>query len=86
MSIGIVELTVKVKKEIGRITGLTPSSIVKTARDEGGWRISIEMVEKHSVPDSMDILATYEALADEEGNVLEFSRRRMRKRNETPAE
>ncbi|MBI5344831.1 MAG: gas vesicle protein [Deltaproteobacteria bacterium] len=86
MNLGITELTVKARKDLGKITGLEPSSVVKTARDDRGWRISIEMVEKHSIPDSMDILATYEALVDEEGNILEFNRRGMRKRNESLAE
>ncbi len=86
MAIGIMELTVKARKDLGKITGLEPSSIVGTARDDRGWRISMEMVEKHSIPDSMDILATYEVLVDEEGNVMEFNRKGMRKRNESLTE
>lgn len=86
MAIGIAELTTKVRKDLGKITGLDPSSVVNTARDDTGWRVSIEMVEKHSIPDSMDLLATYEVLLDEEGNILEFSRKGMRKRNEVRAE
>ncbi len=86
MAIGIMELTVKARKDLGKITGLEPSSIVGTARDDRGWRISMEMVEKHSIPDSMDILATYEVLVDEEGNVMEFNSKGMRKRNESLTE
>ena len=52
-------------------------------KDEKGWHISIEMIEKYSIPDQMDILATYEALLDEEGNLLSFERKSMRKRMET---
>jgi hypothetical protein len=41
------------------------------------------MLEKQSIPDQMDILATYEALLGEEGNLLSFERKSMRKRMET---
>jgi len=41
------------------------------------------MVEKQSIPDQMDILALYEALFDEEGNLIGFERKAMRKRMET---
>jgi len=41
------------------------------------------MLEKQSIPDQMDILAVYETLFDEEGNLLGFERKAMRKRMET---
>jgi len=56
---------------------------VGATKDEKGWHISVEMLEKKSIPDQMDILATYEALLDEEGNLLGFERKSMRKRIET---
>ena len=71
------------RKELSKLTGLKASSTVGATKDEKGWHISIEMVEKHSIPDQMDILATYEALLDDEGNFLGFERKSMRKRMET---
>lgn len=71
------------RKELNKLTGLKPSSTVGAVKDEKGWHISIEMVEKQSIPDQMDILAIYEALLDEEGNLLSFERKAMRKRMET---
>jgi hypothetical protein len=38
------------------------------------------MVEKRSIPDQMDILALYEVLLDEDGNLLSFERKSMRRR------
>lgn len=71
------------RDKLSKLTGLKPSSTVGATKDEKGWHISIEMVEKQSIPDQMDILATYEALLDEEGNLLNFERKTMRKRMET---
>ncbi|MBI1910916.1 MAG: gas vesicle protein [Deltaproteobacteria bacterium] len=71
------------RNEISGITGLKPSSTIKTAKDEKGWHIFVELIEKHSIPDGMDILATYEVVVDDDGNLLEFNRRGMRKRMDT---
>lgn len=76
----------KARKELSSLTGLKTSSTVGATKDEKGWHISVEMLEKKSIPDQMDILALYEALLDEEGNLLGFERKSMRKRMETEEE
>lgn len=70
----------KSRKELSKLTGLTASSTVGVTKDERVWNISIEMVEKRSIPDQMDVLALYEVLLDEDGNLLSFERKSMRKR------
>ena len=70
----------KARKELSKLTGLTASSTVGVVKDEKGWNISIEMVEKRSIPDQMDLLALYEVLLDEDGNLLNFERKSMRRR------
>jgi len=73
----------KAREELSKLTRLKASSTVGVIKDEKGWHISVEMLEKKSIPDQMDILATYEALLDDEGNLLGFERKSMRKRMET---
>ncbi len=86
MANALMGLIDKAKNDISKMIGLEPSSVVKTAKIDGGWQIAIEMVEKRSIPDGMDILATYEVKLDEQGNILEFNRKSMRKRMETVSE
>jgi len=43
----------------------------------------MEVIEKHSLPDGMDILAAYETKLDPDGNMLEFKRLKLRKRIDT---
>jgi hypothetical protein len=76
----------KTKEDLSKLTGLEPSSTIKTVREGSEWVIDVEMVEKHSIPDGMDILATYEVRVDEEGEVAGFTRKGMRKRMETAGE
>jgi len=73
----------KAREELSKLTKLKASSTVGATKDEKGWHISVEMVEKQSIPDQMDILAIYEAILDDEGNLLSFERKAMRKRMET---
>ncbi|MCK4325286.1 gas vesicle protein [bacterium] len=77
------ELVEKAREELSRITGLELSTTLGAAKEERGWKVTLEMVEKHSIPDQMDILAAYEVILDNDGNVIEFNRIRLRKRTDT---
>ena len=83
MSVSIPELVVKAREDLSSLTGLELGTTVATLKNEKGWQIQVELVEKKSLPDSMDILATYEVQLDDEGTLLEFKRGAMRKRLET---
>ena len=80
MSLSMSEVILKARSELNSLTGLDISSTVRAVRENGGYLVAIEVIEKHSIPDGMDILATYEAKVDTDGNMLEFKRTRMRKR------
>ena len=80
----MIELAEKAKARLERVTGLKASSVTGVAQEEGGhWMVTLELVEKKSIPDSMDILGTYEVKIDEESNVLDFARTRLRRRGDT---
>jgi len=83
MAMTVSELIERAREEMSKITKLELSTTVGAAKDEKGWRVSLELVEKHSVPDQMDILATYDVRLDDDGNLLEFNRARLRKRIDT---
>ena len=83
MAAPIPKLVERAREDLASLTGLELGSTVSTLKDEKGWRVEIEMVEKKSLPDSMDILATYEVLMDDDANLIEFKRASMRKRIDT---
>ena len=83
MAAAIPKLVERARENLATLTGLELGSTISTLKDEKGWRVRVEMVEKKSLPDSMDILATYEVLMDDDGNVIEFRRAGMRKRIDT---
>ncbi|MDI6779431.1 MAG: gas vesicle protein GvpO [Bacteroidota bacterium] len=83
MAMNVDAIIEHARKKLSTLTGLKASSTIGATKDEMGWHISVEMVEKQSIPDQMDILATYEVLCDEDGNLLSFERKSMRKRCDT---
>jgi hypothetical protein len=80
------QLIESAREELSRATGLELSTTLGASKDERGWRISMEMIEKHSIPDQMDILAAYDVMLDDDGKLIEFNRRRLRKRMDTEGE
>jgi len=83
MALGIGEVIEKTRSELSKLTALELGSTLGAAKDEDGWKVTVDLIEKHSIPDGMDILATYESKLDPDGNMLEFNRVRLRKRIDT---
>jgi len=78
------EVIEKAKKGIAELTTLKLNTVIGASKDEesGGWRVMVELLEKASIPDAMDLLGIYEVLLDEEGEIVQFERKGMRKRGD----
>ena len=83
MAVGMAQIVNNARSELNVLTGLDVSSTIEVAREEEGWRVVLEVIEKHSIPEGMDILAAYETRLDGEGNMLDFRRIGMRRRIDT---
>lgn len=80
MTISFSNAILKAREELNLLIGLEINSTVSAEATADGWRVMLEVIEKRSIPDSMDILAIYETMLDADGNMSEFKRIRMRKR------
>ena len=80
MAISMAEIVQKSRSQLQTLTGLDISSSLEVSREGDEWLVVLEVVEKRSIPESMDILAKYETRLDAEGAMLEFRRTGMRKR------
>lgn len=83
MSLSIPKLVDSAKEQLMRTTGLEFSSTLGIKKENESWKITLELVEKRSIPDQMDILAIYEATVDEDGDLIEFRRLGLRRRSDT---
>ena len=82
---GVAFIASQAKKELASLTNLELSTILGTSKEGEEWVVTLEMVEKKSIPDAMDILGTYEVRLDSSGQVLNFNRISLRKRGDTTA-
>ena len=82
----VIQLVNKLMAEFPPLIHLQSSGVVGVSRSEDGWVVTIEMLEKKSIPDSMDVLGCYEVKLDSDGNIQDFTRVRLRKRGDTAAE
>jgi hypothetical protein len=83
MGLGMGEIVMRARSELNALTGLDIASTIRAEKEGNEWVVSLEVVEKHSIPESMDILAAYETRLGEEGNMVEFHRTSMRRRIDT---
>ena len=71
------------KKELAALTGFTSPAGIGIQKAGTGWVVTIEIVEKKSIPDGMDLLGLYEVQADAKGDVTGYTRKGLRKRIDT---
>jgi Gas vesicle synthesis protein GvpO len=63
-------------REIADLTGRQPEGVTGVERTEDGWLVGVEVVEIRRVPSSADLLATYEADLDADGELVSYRRTR----------
>ena len=81
----IKDIIEKAKTALADLTGFkTPRGIgAKKAGKE--WIVRVEITEKSSIPEAMDVLGIYDVHLDDEGNVLNYERKGLKKRGDTEA-
>ena len=60
-----------------------PEGVVGIDRDDGGWTVTVEVLEDAHVPSTSDVLAEYEVRLDLDGGLVSARRRRRYVRGRT---
>ena len=63
-------------RQITELTGKDPETVTGVQRSKSGWTVTVEVIEDHRIPSSTDILSTYEAEIDGDGELLSYRRTR----------
>jgi hypothetical protein len=80
------EIIKKAQEEFARLSKIPIDGVIGLSKIEEGWVVSLEGLERRAIPDTMDVLGLYEVRLDNEGNLLGFSRKKLRKRSDTEEE
>lgn len=70
------------EEELPVLTHLKVAGVIGALKKEDGWHVKVEMVERHALPDSQDLLGIYEVILDDGGRLINYERTRVRRRNE----
>jgi hypothetical protein len=74
--LGIAEIAARAKDQLSALTGLKASTVSSLSHNEDGWHIVADLIELKRIPESSDILATYEVQLDEKGELISYQRTR----------
>jgi hypothetical protein len=69
------EVASQAREELERLLGREPEAVSGIERRNGHWSVTLEVVELRRIPDSTDVLASYELVLDDDGNVARMARK-----------
>lgn len=71
------EAAKRAAEHVTAMTGRSAESVVGIERTgEDGWRVTVEVVETHRIPNSADILVAYTTEVDADGELVAHRRAR----------
>jgi hypothetical protein len=77
------EIIRKAREDFAKLSSIPIDGVNGLSKTEEGWVVSLEALERRAIPDTMDMLGLYEIPLNNEGNLLGFERKKLRKRGQT---
>lgn len=68
------------KEQLQSILHLEITNVIAASKKDDGWHVTIELVERKAVPDTQDLLGTYDVLLDDTGDVMSYDRKKLHRR------
>ena len=66
--------------QLKALLGLEVSSVAAANKVDDGWHLTVELVERKAVPDTQDLIGTYEVHLDNGGELTDYERTDIRRR------
>jgi hypothetical protein len=77
------ELIKKAGEQFTQLSRIPVYGVIGLENTDDGWTVTLEGLERRSIPDTMDVLGLYTVRLDPDGNVTSFERKKLRKRGDT---
>ena len=80
-----LEIAQEAREQLAELIGRRPEGVLGVERDngdDGGWQVTLEVLELERVPNSTDLLGCYVARMDDQGELLEYQRMRRYQRGQ----
>jgi hypothetical protein len=82
--VGPLELAQQATRQVSEMTGLESGTV--TGIDRAGddrWVVTVEVVELERIPNTMDVMGTFEVTLSEDGEVVRLHRSGRHRRSQT---
>jgi hypothetical protein len=76
------EIVAQARRQLEGLLGTEAERVSGLQRVDGGWSVMLEVVEVSRVPESTDVLATYEVALDDDRNLVSVNRGRRYRRSQ----
>lgn len=73
----------QVMHTLAKLVGCPVEGVTGLRRTDDGWVLVVEVLEVERIPETTDVLASYEVEVDRDGGVVSFERRRRYERAQT---
>lgn len=70
----VAEVAHEAAHQLAGLTGRTPEAVTAISRTDDGWQVDLDVVEIHRVPETADVIATYRAELDKDGQLVAYRR------------
>jgi hypothetical protein len=80
------EIVRQAVEQLGALTSRDIEGVLGFSRNGDGWVVTVELCEMRRIPDSTDVLATYEVHVDKKGELTEYRRTRRYYRSQVEEE
>ena len=78
------DLVQEARRHVSELTGLRAETVTSLNRaGDDRWVVTVEMLELERVPNTMDVLGTFEITLSQDGELLGFRRVGHRRRSST---
>lgn len=77
-----LEIVKQARTQLRELLGIEAESVSGVQRSNGAWHVTLEAVEVHRIPDSTDVLSSYEVVLDNDGGVVSMARTRRYRRSQ----
>ncbi len=78
----VKEIVKKAKRELQELLGTEPEKVSGFHRTDGRWTVTLEVVNVRRVPDTTDVLSSYEVAFDDDRNLVSLSETRRYRRSQ----
>lgn len=66
----------RVREELPELTGRPIEGVLGLEGEDGGWKVTVQVVELARIPRSTDVLGSYEVTLDRQGELTGYRRTR----------